>query len=201
MKTLRGAVIAPMVLALVCLSGAGMAQDRGYYASIGGMFVLPREAAWSEPPLTLDIPMKNGFGIVVAGGRALASGLRAELEIGYRAYEFDGTTPFVVQGEFSTISLMANGIYDFDFNGFRPYAGLGVGLAAHRAEMETPALGVGEANVFAYQVLAGVGYRLSDQTEVLLGYRYFGSAEGDFGAGVGITTPNHNFEVGLRYGF
>ena len=57
------------------------------------------------------------------------------------------------------------------------------------------------ASVFAYQVLAGVGYPLSDRAEVLLGYRYFGTAEGDFGAGVSISSANHNFEVGVLYSF
>ncbi len=78
---------------------------------------------------------------------------------------------------------MANGIYSFDLGGFRPYAGLGLGLAKHTAEIDTAidVGGTGEASVFAYQVLAGVGYPLSDRAEVLLGYRYFGTAEGDYG--------------------
>ena len=203
MNILRSIVFVPVAAATVCLGGAGMAQDReGYYASVSGMFVLPRDSEWSESPLTLDIPMKNGFGVLVAGGRILASGLRAELELGYREYDFDGTTPIVVQGEFSTVSLMANGIYSFDLDGFRPYAGLGLGLATHTAEIEKPAgVGTGEASVFAYQILAGVGYPLSDRAEVLLGYRYFGTAEGDFGAGVKISSANHNFEIGVLYRF
>ena len=145
--------------------------------------------------------MKNGFGVLVAGGRILASGLRVELELGYRGYDFDGTTPVVFQGEFSTVSLMANGIYSFDLDGFRTYAGLGLGLATHTAEMERPFRDTGEASVFAYQVLAGVGYPLSERVEARLGYRYFGTAEGDFGAGVTISSANHNFEVGLQYSF
>ena len=189
---------------MVCLGGAGMAQDRGgYYVSFSGLFVVPRDTEWSDPTGNVDIPMKNGFGILAAGGYTLPSGLQVELELGYRGYDFEKTTRVAPEGDFSTVSLMANGIYGFDLKGFRPYAGLGLGLATHEAEIDTAAGvgGKGEASVFAYQVLAGIGYSVSDRAEVLLGYRYFGSAEGDFGAGVSMSSANHNFEVGLRYRF
>ena len=204
MNFLRSIVFVPVAAAIVCLGGAGMAQDReGYYASVSGLFVLPRDTEWSDSEGAVDIPMKNGFGVLAAGGRFLASGLRVELELGYRNYDFEKETRVKPEGDFSTVSLMANGIYSFDLEGFRPYAGLGLGLAKHSAEIDT-AIGVGgtgEARVFAYQVLAGVGYPLSDRAEVLLGYRYFGTAEGDYGQGVSMVPANHNFEVGLLYSF
>ena len=155
----------------------------------------------------VDIPMKNGFGILAAGDRILASGLRVEFELGYRDYDFDTPTGSAARGEFSTVSLMANGIYSFDLEGFRPYVGLGVGLARNRVELEGINLrgervrDVGEADVFAYQGLVGIGYPLSDRAEIRLGYRYFGTAEGDIGAGVSISSANHNFEVGVLYSF
>ena len=204
MNILRSIVFVPVAAALVCLGGTGMAQDReGYYASVSGLFVVPRDTDWSDRYGPVDIPMKNGFGILAAGGRILASGLRVELELGYRGYDFEKETRVKPDGDFSTVSLMANGIYSFDLKGFRPYAGLGLGLAKHTAEITTAIEvgGTGEARVFAYQVLAGVGYPLSDRAEVRLGYRYFGTAEGDIGAGVSISSANHNFEVGLLYSF
>ena len=204
MNFLRSIVFVPVAAAIVCLGGAGMAQDReGYYASVSGLFVLPRDTDWSDRLGAVDIPMKNGFGILAAGGRILASGLRVEFELGYRSYDFEKETRVQPEGDFSTVSLMANGIYSFDLEGFRPYAGLGLGVATHTAEItgSSVVFGKGEASVFAYQVLAGVGYPLSDRAEILLGYRYFGTGEGDYGQGVSITPANHSFEIGVLYSF
>ena len=47
----------------------------------------------------------------------------------------------------------------------------------------------------------GVGYALSDNAEVRLGYRYFGTSKADFGGGSETTYGAHNFELGLLYRF
>lgn len=213
MKILGGAVIAPIAAAIICYSATGMAQDRndGWYASVSGLVVGPNDATWTEPGDSVEIDMKTGFGFLAAFGRSLPSGLRTELELGYREYDFGRGEEFEFRGQFSTVSLMVNGIFSVDLQGFRPYAGLGIGLAQHTAEIESVTAAsdggrvfgpdTGEANVFAYQGMAGIGYPLSDRTEVSLGYRYFGSAEGDFGSSIRISSANHNFEVGLLYRF
>ena len=221
MNILRSIVFVPVAAALVCLGGTGMAQDReGYYASVSGLFVLPRDSELSVPAggetAAADIKMKSGFGFLAAFGYSLTSELRAELELGYRGYDFDRLTKSQggpVDGELNTVSLMANGIYSFDVGGFRPYAGLGVGLATHEPKFEEIAFrdGVntvrvrvvqeGSTKAFAYQVIAGVGYPLSDRSEILLGYRYFGSTNADLGSGIEMSHANHNFEVGLLYSF
>ena len=201
----------------VCLAGTGMAQDgKGRsYVSFSGLFVVPRDTEWSQTignaTAPFDFPMKTGFGFLVAGGYTLASGLRAELELGYREYDFDPEGRTSIKGQFSTLSFMANGIYSFDLSSFRPYAGVGIGLAQNSADVDPTIFeidgnrelvqGTGEANVFAYQGLAGIGYKVSDWTEVLLGYRYFATAKGDHGAGVELSSSHHNFEVGLVYRF
>ena len=211
MNQLRWAVIAPAVAAIVCLGGAGMAQDRddGFYASVSGLVVSPDDASWTDPDVSVDIDMKTGFGFLAAVGRSLSSGLRAELELGYREYDFGRAGVVEFDGQFSTISLMVNGIYSFGLGRFRPYAGIGVGLARHRAEIDSVAVpgssflveDAGEADVFAYQGMAGIGYAVSDRTEISLGYRYFSTAEGDFGADIEITSANHQFEAGMLFRF
>ena len=106
---------------------------------------------------------------------------------------------------------MANGIYSFKFGKLRPYAGLGLGLARHAIESEETSIEVdGEtedlskvsenSTAFAYQGMVGVGYALSDNAEVRLGYRYFATAKADFD-GVDMTYGTHNFELGLLYRF
>ena len=221
MNFLRSIVFVPVAAAIVCLGGAGMAQDReGYYASVSGLFVVPRDSELSVPVegemAALDIKMKSGFGILAAFGYSLTSELRAELELSYRGYDFDRLTKSQggsVDGELNTVSLMVNGIYSFDVGGFRPYAGLGVGMATHEPKFE-PIIFVhrgeryevrvvqeGYTRAFAYQGFAGVGYPLSDRSEILLGYRYFGSTHADLGGGIDLSYANHNFEVGVLYSF
>ena len=220
MNFLRSIVFVPVAAAIVCLGGAGMAQDReGYYASVSGLFVVPRSSELSVPVgggrAAARIGMKNGIGILAAFGYSLPSGLRAELELGYRGYDFDELSQLEepVDGELNTVSLMVNGIYSFDVGGFRPYAGLGVGLASHEPKFEEIAfphdagtvrvrvVQKGYTRAFAYQGILGVGYPLSDRSEVLLGYRYFGSANADLGDGIEMSHGTHNFEVGLLYRF
>ena len=218
MRSLRKIAAAPIVAAIACFGGAGMAQDRdgnSYYASASGLVVAPRDTEWSQTvaneTASFDFPMQTGFGFLVAAGRSLTSGLRVEIELGYRQYDFDAGPTNSIEGQFSTLSLMANGIYSFDLQGFRPYAGIGIGLARNSAEIEPVTFiidsesasveGTGESDVFAYQGLAGIGYALSDRTEVLLGYRYFGTGEGDHGAGAKLSSAHHNFEIGFRYSF
>ena len=62
--------------------------------------------------------------------------------------------------------------------------------------------------VFAYQLAAGVGYVISKQITLDLGYKYFATAkpEFEFSAGFGggkveAEYSSHNIFLGLRYSF
>lgn len=221
MKTLRGAAIASMVLTSICLGGAVVAQDRGgYYVSIGGLLVIPRAAELSVPVddgrAAADIEMISAFGALAAFGYTLPSGLGAELELGYRGNDYGEVSRSggqTVDGDQFTYSVMANGIFSFGVGGFRPYAGLGLGLAIHEPKFEPIAIlhggnripvsqvEDGYTSALAYQVFAGVGYPLSDRAEALLGYRYFASGKADLGNGIEMSYGTHNFEAGVRYRF
>ena len=48
--------------------------------------------------------------------------------------------------------------------------------------------------------MAGIGYALSDNAEVRLGYRYFATGKADFN-GDEFSYGTHNFEIGLLYRF
>ncbi len=236
----RWTAAAAVSAAIVSFSGAGMAQNRdgGFYASLTGLLVIPRDSESSgkrevrgaRRDVSVELMAKSGFGVLAAAGYEMSSRLRAELELGYRGYEFDKAKvkvdpPIVpvrdkghwvdgpVDGDFSTLSVMANGIYSFRRGKLRPYAGLGVGLARHTLNLERityeingrtvlgPSGGPEEdSTVLAYQAMAGIGYALSDNAEVRLGYRYFATGKADFN-GDEFSYGTHNFEIGLLYRF
>lgn len=117
-------------------------------------------------------------------------------------------------------TLMFNLYYDLgNFAGFVPYVGAGVGAAYHRVGetyfTENPALiNRIEGNndiAFAWNVMAGVGYQISERAILDFGYRYIdmGKAESGRVDSAGFVNPAvkfdnidaHEFKLGLRYHF
>ena len=79
-------------------------------------------------------------------------------------------------GELRTFTLMANAWYDFDMgSNFTPYIGGGVGYADN--ELTHGLLADGSGGDFAWQLGAGVNYKISDGTSVGLGYRYLDAGD------------------------
>ena len=117
-------------------------------------------------------------------------------------------------------TLMVNGYKDFgNFGGFVPYLGAGIGAAYHQLDDVyftgnpnlTNAIHGNNDLAFAWSLMAGVGYQISDRAIVDVGYRYIdmgkiASQRSDSG---GFVNPAvhfddltaHEFKVGLRYSF
>lgn len=112
-------------------------------------------------------------------------------------------------------TTMFNGYYDFgNMNGFVPYVGAGVGFAYHdmgdvRSDL-TPGIQFGDDKVsFAWSLMAGFGYQLTDRAILDIGYRYIdlGSARSSHADNAFAWNPRleirdmtaHEFKVGLRY--
>lgn len=57
--------------------------------------------------------------------------------------------------------------------------------------------------MFAYQAMAGVGYPMSDSTEIRGGYRYFATGDGEFEdvSGIRASYGTHSFEAGVVFRF
>ncbi len=130
-----------------------------------------------------------------------------------------------VKGTRSTLDLMANAWYDLDVGvGFTPYFGGGLGVQYVRYDVDLPldplripGLPSGAANVLsglggddgdwvlAYQVGAGVGYRVMESLVVHVGYRYMGAGDPKLswlsGPPVKSEAGNHVFRAGVRIGF
>lgn len=184
------------------------------YLWVGGSYLLPAESSLAlggDEGRTIngDLKLDSGFGFSLAIGAGDDVGLRGELELGYRKVDWDEIDFDVeradllygeIEGDFTTLSLMANGIYAFEgADRMRPYFGIGLGLARHTAD------GIGEDDttddtVFAWQGMLGVGFPLSEATEARIGYRYFATAEGDFD-GDEAGYDSHGIEAGIRFRF
>jgi opacity protein-like surface antigen len=113
------------------------------------------------------------------------------------------------QGQLETSSIMVNAFYDFDLDGpFTPYVGVGIGNANSDvvyAPSNTPVLN-GSDDGFAWQVIGGVSYELTDSLDLFANYRYF-SAE-DFSvrssllpATFELENNSQSLDVGIRFSF
>lgn len=114
-----------------------------------------------------------------------------------------------------SFTMMANGYLDLGtWAGFTPYVGGGIGGALVRAmEFErftTPTTAPTQVNSrwnFAWAAMAGVGYNLSSNFLVDLGYRYISMGDLQTETNVfnnRLTVDNlasHEFRVGVRYMF
>ena len=117
-------------------------------------------------------------------------GFRLELEGGYRRTEIDyivvsaGPTILTAEGYNESISAMANGYVDFNFGKrIAPYLGGGIG-AARVSRREFVVNGVPLSNKYihtgAWQIMAGVGFRLSPGAIIGLELRHFELMEFQF---------------------
>jgi opacity protein-like surface antigen len=130
---------------------------------------------------TLDHDL--GFGVGLAGGFKLSPNFRAEIEGVMRDAEINSVngTPLGTPtggGYYATRSYSGLGNVYWDIARLKavtPYIGAGAGitrLSLLRDKNEW---------LLAYQLMAGISYDLSDdgKTQMILGYRYFDTAEAD----------------------
>lgn len=179
---------------------------------------------------------EGGLGCSFGGSR----GVRFEAMLGYRgSRKIDGEPQIydpgppvggpVVPGvpiddplhtSITTTTLMLNAYKDFgNFGGFIPYVGAGIGVAYHQMD---DVYFTGNPNLlnrikgdndiaFAWSLMAGVGYQISDKAILDVGYRYIdlGKISSQRSDSAGFVNPAvkidditaHEVKVGLRYHF
>ena len=128
--------------------------------------------------------------------------LRVEIEFAMRGNSetewsgWKGTSEMT----FNSTTLLANVYYDFhNSTAFTPYVGAGLGLAFNYFGVDWK-----RQTNFAWQVGAGVAYAINENIAVDVAYRYLdlGYTQVDSYAGdAGIRPYNHEFMLGLRFGF
>jgi OmpA-OmpF porin, OOP family len=215
---------AGLMLAAVPFS-AGAQSMPGFYVGVEG------GANW-----LLDNSFNTNFGVLgttlsgnssaqyntgwAAGGMAGYDfvGPRVELEGLYRSNT--GTTSTTLLGvalgnggiTVNQTSVMANVYYDFMADqAFTPYVGAGAGVAFVNTNASQLSIN-STSTQFAYQYMAGVGYKISPSLRLNLEGRYYGTTTPSFSGGTSLygtpltvagTYPNNNISVlaSLQYKF
>jgi opacity protein-like surface antigen len=149
--------------------------------------------------------------------------LRLEGELSYKNGEMSSLTERVsntkyanVDGRVGVYSLMFNAFLDLrNPSPFTPYIGGGIGFATLYLDdtfgtntstgFRNRIYESDEDTVFAYQVGAGLEISLTQNFSLDLGYRYFGTAKGNFNRNTSQATElkfeSHNASIGFRVKF
>ena len=220
-------VLTGIAIMLVMPSGA-IAKDGWYFSGAGGLAITSEsDVTISENTGTAegsgDYDFDNGYALSASIGKRFGD-FRLEGEVSYRENDLDsltltsvtvngttflGSATATLDGDYSSLGFMANGIYEFR-NGtdFTPFLLGGVGLSRQTLEIDSVA-GVAvtfdeDSTVFSYQLGAGVAYAISDDARITGQYRYFGSADPEFDDGTDIIDGeyhSHSLMIGLSYSF
>jgi opacity protein-like surface antigen len=200
------------VFALVFITTSAQAADKGMYVSGNLGLTMLSDSDLSEGSINGEISFDPG--IVIGGALGYDYGnIRAEGEITYRMSDMDEATigfdpvffPLCpctgsIDGDVSALSFMANGYYDFPVanSSVAPYLGGGIGVA--NVSYDFAGIGDDSDLVFAYQLMAGIGFEINPSTTLTAGYTYFGTTDADF-QGTKATVESHNFSLGARFMF
>lgn len=216
-------LIATAVLIFFFTASFAHANDKGpYFSGNLGLSILSDSDTNLPGFFNAEVTFDPGFMLGGALGYDFGT-FRVEGEIAYRLNDTDegtivgipGSGP--VTGDVSALSVMANGYYDFHpaNSPVVPYLGLGIGFANVTADVTAPnistlALIDDSTIVFAYQIMAGIGYKISPVTTFTADYRYFRTSDPEFETGPAFIPGlpdfeteynNHSFNVGVRHSF
>ncbi|WP_414472854.1 outer membrane protein [Microvirga sp. M2] len=131
------------------------------------------------------------------------------------------TASITDRAAFQTSTVMVNGYLDFrPVLGFTPYVGAGIGVAhnvlsrhmlttydAATGDEVSEYLAGGDTYNFAWALMAGLGYQMSSNFTLDLGYRYVSLGDvktRTYGDGTGVDVGSigaHEVRMGVRYNF
>lgn len=196
-----------------------------FYVSGNGVFSLLSDSDISDSSGAENlIEFNSGFGLTGAVGHAWGL-FRVEGEISYQENSFDrlrvnsltlNGTSFTgalgiadFGGSLSALGFMANAWRDFDDMGpgwenWITFVGAGIGGAIVNIDITdiggTPTAFNESDTVFAYQLGAGFGYKVSPSTTVVFQYRMLGTTDMTFSDGVDMLDADYlsnNMFVGV----
>ena len=207
----------------------------GWYlrGEVGYVHYKRPEADFAARPFTSDFTREHLGNAAVVGaglGYRFNANVRADVMLNHTFdARFKGVAPapslatasIVDRGSFQSSTLFVNGYLDFrPVMGFTPYVGAGIGVAHNvlsRHELTTydAATGIetserlagGDSFGFAWALMAGVGYQLSSNFTLDLGYRYAslgGVKTRAYDSGIGVDVDSiaaHEVRLGVRYNF
>lgn len=180
--------------------------DEGPYVSGNIGAALLSNIDVSGPGLTYELESNMGLALGIAVGYDLGNNIRIEGELAHQYNDLDKIDlpggSLGASGDASSSAFLLNGYYDFkNETPFITSITAGIGLA--NAEMETfnatgIPIGSFDDTAFAFQVGGGVGYAINKKVIIDIRYRYFKTAEMDFGTAT-AEYASHNIYFGIRF--
>ncbi|WGM37839.1 OmpA family protein [Caulobacter sp. NIBR1757] len=203
LKLLAGAALAATLVA----SGAS-AQDSGWYGAVDLGYHWSDDTNYDSALGSINVDPDDSWMGAARLGYRLSPHWRVELEGAYRPGEIPAGG-FFTGGDFEVWSLMGNVIVDLIPDGdLSPFVGVGAGIAGAQADATVPPFLVVDDSdaVWAWQAIAGVTAKATDQINVDLTYRYFQTDDFEF-ENPGTAGPlsgkfnDQSVTVGIRYSF
>jgi outer membrane protein OmpA-like peptidoglycan-associated protein len=205
-----------VALAALMAGTAGVANaTEGWYGRADVGYSVDGESDFEEssggtPIGEFDLSHESDWAEFLGLGYAFSNGFRAEGELGHRFNQLDEgdlSDYGLLDGDVHVWSAMANLFYDFNRgSGVEPYVGVGVGAARINTGLVGPGGTVDDSDtVFAYQAMAGIAFRLTEQLDLDVGYRYFEADDASFTSDIPTDVDqdytHQAVTVGLRYQF
>ena len=205
MKTMMAAVAAVFLLATTALAEDG----KSYIGFSAGPSVFADSSLTDSTGDSIEASYSSGVTVSAVLGRKFDSGVRFEGEINYRTAEMDrlsyGGSSVKVTCDVASVSTLANLYFDIkNSSPITPYVGAGIGLSrVYAGAASVNGIRIWEEDddlVFAYQIAAGVGFDISKDVTVDLGYKYFATSDPQFEL-LKADYSSHNFMAGIRLNF
>lgn len=199
-----------VILGVVALSWAHASpysytpSNRGWYISGAFGLGIPSDPDYSIAGGQAEVDTDLGFAGAFAVGYDW-NHLRFELEYSYRQNDgkLNGATGVGLangqQADFEFHSLMFNMLYDFYLTD-SVYWYNGVGLGISFVDLSTTGGSADEA-VFAWQLMTGVGFDITHNVALTLGYRLFTTRDLNVSIANADTPFINALELGIRYNF
>ncbi len=187
---------------LLAMLFAALAASPAYAAPyVSGSVGLGMAGDFKEPALGNVYKNDSGFALNGAVGYDF-DGFRVEGAVGYQENQYSDSDTLGT----SLLTFMANGYYDFNAGGgFKPYVMAGLGIADLKVD-DQPASSDPwlDDTYFVWQIGAGVGYEVSSNVTIDVGYRYLKPEGIDCPNPLhltGVSWESHNILAGIRYKF
>jgi opacity protein-like surface antigen len=217
---LRFAPAALAVCGVLAIGSAAASSNFGSaYLGLRGSYVFTDDGSTlGNAGADYDEAYEGGYATAVYLGWTVSENIRFEVEGGYSSADIDSITVVNntlnylagdvvdVGSDVQVATAMGNFFYDFDLDGLRPYIGAGLGGARVEYNLTEPFgdfAGNDETWVFAYQLMAGLSFPLSDGLSMSVGYRYFKTEDfdrkGDSGELFKTDLTQHSVDVGVQF--
>jgi opacity protein-like surface antigen len=177
----------------------GRAADPAAYVNAGAGMNIINETDVAGSTLSFD----PGLRFNVAGGYHFTPMISAEIETGFLLNDVEdaGDTSF------SQVPFLANVVFRFENSSpFIPFIGVGVGGVAAFLTIDDLISEDDDSDVvFAWQLQAGVHYKINDNMSAGITYKYLGVDSPEFDIGGGIVdfdvTHNHAIMASFNWSF